>query len=145
MSKPEMKRRAKEAGSHFFDRDAMRFFASRMETDGFEAPAGTLWFITSEQYVSDKGNGPRKYTIHKVSILPGGYRPGWNADADAKHGALEFQAHATKAEALDVMHELMSTATQAATLAGISEIGGTRRRSSSSKKAAPKPKKKPSA
>ena len=143
ISKTELKRIAKAAGSHFFDRGAMRHFKSRIETDGFEAPAGTIWFLTSEQFELSGGMEPRKYTIHKVSTAQTGWRPGWMPETATKTSGspLEFQAHATKRDALDWMHELMENATQAATLAGMVEIGGMgAHRSSSSKKPAGKKK-----
>mgnify|MGYP001156849128 CR=1 FL=1 len=55
----DIKRNNKEAGHHFFDRDTMRFFNSRIESGLYKDNT----FITSEQF---DYNSPREYTIRRV-------------------------------------------------------------------------------
>lgn len=52
-------------GSHFFDRDTMRFFRSRVLGDVYQGPGG-IYFVTSEKYGDAS---PRKYTVR--CFLPG--------------------------------------------------------------------------
>lgn len=47
-----------DAGNHFFDRDTMRFFKSRIVSNLY----GGRYFITSEQ----GPHGPRKFTIREA-------------------------------------------------------------------------------
>ena len=56
------------SGSHFFDRDTMRWFKSRMH-DVFVAPNG-WYFITSEKHEALYAsiNEPRRYTLRKLVI-----------------------------------------------------------------------------
>jgi hypothetical protein len=54
----------KQAGFHFFDTDAKRFFASRIGNTVYQGPGG-IYFVTSEQF-RDFGRGhvgPRLYTV----------------------------------------------------------------------------------
>lgn len=65
-TKTELKSKAKACGSHFFDRDAMRFFRSRLG-DVIPNPAdNSTLFVTSEQFVPSSGPAhPRRYTVHQ--------------------------------------------------------------------------------
>lgn len=59
------------SGSHFFDRDTMRFFRSRV--DYMVYPGADGWyFVTSEKHVSHTSYGtinePRMYTVRRLSI-----------------------------------------------------------------------------
>lgn len=59
------------AGSHFFDRDAMRAFRSRMDDYTYAAPDG-WYFVTSEKHVAHTSyasiNEPRMYTVRFLDI-----------------------------------------------------------------------------
>jgi len=55
----DIKRNNKKAGYHFFDKDTMRFFNSRIETGLYKDNT----FITSEQF---DYNSPREYTIRRA-------------------------------------------------------------------------------
>ena len=55
----DIKRNNKKAGHHFFDKDTMRFFNSRIETGLYKDNT----FITSEQF---DYNSPREYTIRRA-------------------------------------------------------------------------------
>lgn len=62
----DVKRINKEKGYHFFDRDTMRFFRSRIEKDQlrFGQLIDDKYFITSEQFDEDS---PRLYTVRKFN------------------------------------------------------------------------------
>lgn len=49
-------------GSHFFDKDTMRFFSSRVAPGILHTDRGIV-FITSEQFVSPYHAEPRMYTL----------------------------------------------------------------------------------
>ena len=52
-------------GSHFFDRDTMRFFNSKLHS--VYPGNGISCFVTSEQFVPSQGSpSPRKYTVKKI-------------------------------------------------------------------------------
>lgn len=58
-----VQRVASAAGSHFFDRDAMRFFGSRVLGDAWRV--GDVWlFVTSERFRGyGEPDGERRYTV----------------------------------------------------------------------------------
>ncbi len=59
----EIKKCNSGKGKHFFDRDTMRFFKSRIESaHPIHGPKG-IFFVTSEQAPGEK----RKYTIRKFN------------------------------------------------------------------------------
>lgn len=62
----EIKRRNARAGFHFFDRDTMRFFRSRIAPGVLHAGNQNVYniFITSEQYSS---TAPRLYTVRHLT------------------------------------------------------------------------------
>lgn len=72
MDMAEIKARNSEAGYHFFDKDTLRFFGSRVS----ETVYGDGYFVTSEQDRSGFGqlgqawNGERRYTIRRA--MPNG-------------------------------------------------------------------------
>jgi len=49
-------------GLHFFDRDSLRFFKSRIGSDVYQGPGG-VFFVTSEQGPHD--DSPRRYTVRE--------------------------------------------------------------------------------
>lgn len=56
-------------GLNFFDRGAMRFFDSRIESSAYNGVGG-VFFITSEQFHGSMGIvSPRKFTIRQ--FIPG--------------------------------------------------------------------------
>lgn len=55
----------RDAGYHFFDRNTMRFFDSRILLYVYHGPGGT-YFVTSEQFHPTRGTSePRRYTVRK--------------------------------------------------------------------------------
>ena len=77
----------KEKGYHFFDRDTMKFFRSRVERDAlmFGQLIDDKYFITSEQYDS---SSPRLYSVRNFNLGTG------NVDTIG-----EFQEFETKGQA----------------------------------------------
>lgn len=56
-------------GRHWFDRSSMRFFRTVLPRQGYQADDGTIYFVTSEQFVDSRGNqDPRRYTIRKMTV-----------------------------------------------------------------------------
>lgn len=53
-------------GFHWFDKDTMRFFATKLPAYGYEGDGGIL-FITSEQLAP---NEPRKWSVRQL-VKPG--------------------------------------------------------------------------
>lgn len=81
----------KALGHHFFDRDAMAFFRSRIESELY----GGRYFVTSEQYEDSKGNREaRRYTVRMVQD---------SGDVDT---AGEFQAYPSLGIAREVAKDL---------------------------------------
>ena len=70
----DMKRRIVESGSHYFDKDAIKFFRGRTHTasSGRDLWAGRFW-VESRQYVSAMGDqvDPREYQVAWVSEYNG--------------------------------------------------------------------------
>ena len=78
-------------GHHFFDADTLRFFRSRVGS----ALYGGRYFVTSEQR-QGMGGQLRLYTVRR-------------AEDDGRITTVgEFQAYATRAEALKAISELMA-------------------------------------
>lgn len=75
------------AGHHFFDRETMRFFNSRI----LEGVYGGRFFVTSERFESD----PRRYTVRKYDRATG-----WVDSAS------DFQAFTTARQAIRFAVEL---------------------------------------
>ncbi len=57
----EIRRANKRAGFHFFDPEAMRFFDTRVESDGIGR-----CFVTSEQFHGSTESGPRLFTVRRL-------------------------------------------------------------------------------
>lgn len=74
-------------GSHFFDKDTMRFFRSRLIDCTYTVPGGVCVFITSEQgvtYYPTYHKLPRQYNVRTFNTLTGIFDT-----------VGEFQEHAT--------------------------------------------------
>lgn len=52
------------AGGHWFEPGALRFFASRI-SDRVHCGPGGIFFVSSEQFRSSRGNGPRLYSVRE--------------------------------------------------------------------------------
>ncbi len=59
------------AGLHFFDRDSMRFFDSRIARGGPYCGPGGVYFITSEQFHGSQGSAPRAFTVRSFDPATG--------------------------------------------------------------------------
>ena len=66
----DIRKSNKDAGFHFFDRAAMRFFDSRVESAPYKGPGG-VYFITSEQFYGSVSSEPRKYTVRMFNTTTG--------------------------------------------------------------------------
>lgn len=64
LSAHELRALVTRSGSHFFDRDTMRYFRSRMDGYTFAAPDG-WYFVTSEQ---QDDHHARAYTVRFLTI-----------------------------------------------------------------------------
>lgn len=83
-----IRHRAKEAGSHWFDADSMRFFRSRVGSGGYVHEDGRIFFVSSERFVSSTGWSPgRKYSVRVMT-------PDGNVDTVG-----EFQQYASRSGA----------------------------------------------
>ena len=76
-------------GGHFFDRDSMRYFNSRI----LDGVIGGRYFITSEKYREE----PRRYTIREITypdrdIVTRGEFQGYRTAAAARKDATAFAA-----------------------------------------------------
>lgn len=49
-------------GAHWFDRDTLRFFRTRLPEGGYSGPGG-VFFVTSEK----SPHGPRRYTVRHLT------------------------------------------------------------------------------
>lgn len=60
----------RQTGSHFFDKDTMRFFRSRVDYHVYAGVDG-WYFVTSEKHVSHYSgiNEPRLYTVRRMSVV----------------------------------------------------------------------------
>lgn len=87
----DIKRLNSELGGHFFDRDAMRFFNSRVLSRVMVLPYdnGELYFVTSERFE----DVPRKYTLRSICIREGDERYGKIGEVS------EFQQFSSASEA----------------------------------------------
>ena len=89
----ELKEANRAAGGHFFDRDTMRFFRSRVVPIVYAGPGG-VYFVTSEQF---DDNSARKFTVRKFDPATG--------DVDSVGGYCKFD----RAEALSMARILAKT------------------------------------
>ncbi len=83
---------AKNAGSHFFSKDTLRFFSSRIHSEIY----GGCYFITSERD-NYRDNNPRFYTIRK-------YEGGLKVETVG-----EFCQYTSKAQAISAVKKLIKT------------------------------------
>src|SRR3990167_10424128 len=67
----DLARVSQEKGSHFFDRDAMRYFQSRVSDRLYPAPDGTVVFVTSERFESGKRRDPRRWSVRRFDPVTG--------------------------------------------------------------------------
>ncbi len=64
MTITEIKKQNREAGQHFFEKETMQFFDSRIESSPIRGHERS-YFVTSEQFrgMGMCADGPRKYTV----------------------------------------------------------------------------------
>jgi len=84
----DIKEANREAGYHFFDRDSMRFFDSKLH--GVYQGEGGVFLITSEQHHTSGRSDPRRYTVRKFDTATAGVD---------RAGSAGFQGHADLASA----------------------------------------------
>ena len=84
----DVKSANRQTGGHWFDRDTMRFFNTKIES----GLIGGKYFITSERYDEDR---PRKYTVRMAA-------PDGSVDTIG-----EFQAHLSKENAREAIRDAM--------------------------------------
>jgi NADPH-dependent ferric siderophore reductase len=65
-----VKRANAAAGYHFFDRDTMRFFDSRVSEQAYRN-GDRVWFVTSERFHGTRTSGPRRYTVRVCDLETG--------------------------------------------------------------------------
>ena len=64
----QIKRAAAAAGSHWFEKSALRYFASRVSSHVYSVPGGAL-FVSSEQFKSFcMEDGPRLYSVRSCTF-----------------------------------------------------------------------------
>lgn len=87
----EIRRANRDAGKHFFGRETMRFFRSRVYAGMYGGPdSPNTYFVTSEQFVPL--SGPAESRMYTVRVA--------RADGTCETFG-EFQAYRTLAEARD--------------------------------------------
>jgi hypothetical protein len=63
----QIKRAAQSAGSHWFDRDTLRYFQSRISDNVYPVPGGAL-FVSSEKFRGlYEPDGERRYTVRSCT------------------------------------------------------------------------------
>lgn len=65
----EVKNRCDEVNSHFFDRDTMKWFNSRVSNWAYKTTDGKIYFVTSEKCSFSKRN-KRRYKVRVSSPFP---------------------------------------------------------------------------
>lgn len=92
----QLRQLARDTGNHFFDRDALRFFSSRI---GGEIFAGR-YFVTSERDATGAAwGGARRYTVRSFTYADG------RLDFETVG---EFGEHATRADALNAISKVVA-------------------------------------
>lgn len=66
----EIKRANKAAGVHWFEPAALRFFASKVLPTVYQGECG-VFFVSSEQFRSSRGEDGPRYTVRKFDPLTG--------------------------------------------------------------------------
>ena len=85
----------KAAGHHWFSKETMEFFESKVETEIYPFEGGA-YFITSEQFHGSYGyKAPRSYTARMID----------NSGVVSTVGS--FEAHESKQEAMDAIADLL--------------------------------------
>jgi len=56
----------KQSGGHFFDKDTLRFFKSRILETVYQGPGG-IYFVTSERFEFRDDSHKRGYTVRKFT------------------------------------------------------------------------------
>ena len=59
----DIKAAAEKHGSHWFDRDTMAFFNTRLQSKAYPMDNGDILFVTSERVDADH---PRRYSIRRA-------------------------------------------------------------------------------
>jgi hypothetical protein len=124
--------RSKFHGSHFFDKETMQFFRSRLHNTVYPAPHGT-YFISSERHVDPfRGIEPRLYTVrymdtegkfHSNASDFGEFRTGHEAHKVARY--LQVLGHRTCLYQSEICaHDRYSTEGRSGSLAKIDEREG---------------------
>ena len=93
----EVRRRAEKGSPHFFDKDTMRFFSSRISELMWKDANRNIWFITSEQ---DKGTtqhtgSVRAFTVRKID------------EGGDINKVGDFQGHSTLSEARRAIKDII--------------------------------------
>ncbi len=89
----EVRRRAEKGSPHFFDKDTIRFFSSRV-SELMWKKGSDIYFITSEQDRGQTGS-VRSFTVRKT-------------DADGDINSIgEFQGHATLSDARSEIKDII--------------------------------------
>jgi hypothetical protein len=92
-----LRRMARDAGSHWFDPDTLRFFKSRVGREAYLGADGRWYFLSSEQ----GPRMPRRYSVRAVD-------DGW-AHVESFGG---FQAYDTRAQALTGLRHALKLASR---------------------------------
>lgn len=100
----DLQRKAKSAGSHFFDPDTMRFFKSYVIEESFYANAERdVWYFAT----SEKGpDGRRGYTA-RVARFEQNEQGGMRVDFDPVDGT-EFQQFTTRRRVNEFVNKLVN-------------------------------------
>src|ERR1700690_3655965 len=88
----QIQERNRAMGFHFFDRETMRFFDSRVSTKVYPLDSGDCLFVTSERFVMyspEYRAEPRKYTVRLAHM------DGHTSEPDG----MDFQQYATLTDA----------------------------------------------
>lgn len=91
----DVRRANGDGGSHFFERDAMRFFGSRLLHPVYNGPGGSF-FVTSER--RPRSNDARRYTVRRFvpetgSVETVGTFQQYATGTGAKNAARRYAAH----------------------------------------------------
>lgn len=68
MTLSEFKQGNRDKGLHYFDRNTMRFFASRIVATSWRNWSTDGYFITSEQFRGSQMTAPRKWSIRRGNL-----------------------------------------------------------------------------
>jgi len=68
-----IKKANKEAGYHFFDEGALRFFNSRIDQKVYNGPGG-IYFVTSEEFVDSNWKSYGRFYTVRQFVTEGEFR-----------------------------------------------------------------------